>query len=113
MHEYAITKSLVQMASSKAEEAGSKRIIEIRIVVGQLSTYFDESIQMYFDIISKGTLAEGSKLIFHSVPAEFYCSKCVSNFVKPKNGFECPKCGLSGSPTEIGKEFYIESIEVE
>jgi len=25
----------------------------------------------------------------------------------------CPKCGVDGEPTEIGKEFYIEEIEVE
>ena len=25
----------------------------------------------------------------------------------------CPECGGEGGPTEIGKEFYIDSIEVE
>ena len=27
--------------------------------------------------------------------------------------FDCPKCGGQGEPTDIGKEFYIESIEIE
>ena len=25
----------------------------------------------------------------------------------------CPKCGGQGGPTDIGKEFYIDSIEIE
>ena len=27
--------------------------------------------------------------------------------------FDCPECGGEGGPTDIGKEFYIDSIEIE
>ncbi|MEI6131326.1 MAG: hydrogenase maturation nickel metallochaperone HypA [Bacillota bacterium] len=113
MHEYSITKQIVKMADAEAQTAGGKRILEIRIAAGELSTYVDESIQMYFDIISAGTLAQGAKLVFRRIPAEFFCGQCGENFIKPKSGFECPKCGNVGSRTENEAGFYIESLEVE
>ena len=113
MHEYAVSKQILKMANAEAEAAGGKKILEIRIATGDLSTFVDESFQMYFEIFSAGTLAQGAKLVFRKIPAEFFCSTCSKNFIKPKSGFECPACGLQGSPTEIGKEFFIESLEVE
>lgn len=113
MHEYAVTKSIVDMAVKEAQKAGASRIMEIRLVIGDLSSIIDESVNMYFDIIGKGTPAEGAKLIFRRVPAGLVCNGCGMKFGKPKNGFECPECGTTGTLTEEGKEFYMESMEVE
>lgn len=113
MHEYGVTQSLVATAVEEAQKAGAKKITEIRLVIGDLSTFIDESIQMYFDIISKGTMAEGAKLVFNRIPAEFQCRSCGYKFNKPDSGFECPECGGLGFPTGVGKEFYIESLEAE
>jgi Zn finger protein HypA/HybF (possibly regulating hydrogenase expression) len=113
MHEYAVTQNIVNIAVSEAETAGSKKIIEIRLVIGDLSSIIDESVSMYFDIISKGTAAEGAKLVFKRVPAGLVCTVCGIKFNKPQRGFECPVCGSQGTLTGEGKEFYIESLEVE
>jgi len=113
MHEYAITKSLIKTVVEEAEKAGASKISEIRLVTGELSTIIDESVQMYFDIISEGTIAHGAKLVFKKIKAEFRCTNCGYVYDKPASGFDCPCCGSIGRPTGKGKEFYIESIEVE
>ncbi|HEX3030418.1 MAG TPA: hydrogenase maturation nickel metallochaperone HypA [Clostridia bacterium] len=113
MHEYAVTKSIVDVVVKEAAKANAGKITEIRLVIGDLSTIIDDSVQMYFDIIAKDTLAEGAKLIFKRVEAEFACKKCGKTFVKPPKGFDCPTCGETGMPTGVGREFYIESIEVD
>jgi len=113
MHEYAVTKSIVDIVVKEAEKANVKKISEINLVIGDLSTIMDESVQMYFDIITKDTIAEGAKLVFKRVQAEFCCKKCGNKFIKPSKGFDCPTCGGLGTPTGVGKEFYIESIEVD
>lgn len=113
MHEYAVTKSLISTSVAEAKKAGATRITEIRMVIGDLSTIIDESVQMYFDIISEGTIAAGAKLVFKRVAAQFQCKRCGRKYNKPQTGFDCPDCGETGIPTGVGREFYIESIEVE
>lgn len=113
MHEYAVTKGMLNTVLDEASKAGVKKITEIRLVIGDLSTIIDESVQMYFDILSENTAASGAKLIFKRVKAQFKCSACSALYDKPAKGFSCPECGSDGMPTGIGREFYIESIEVE
>ncbi|KNY29678.1 hydrogenase maturation nickel metallochaperone HypA [Pseudobacteroides cellulosolvens] len=113
MHEYAVTKGLIAIAVEEARKAGASKITLIRLVIGDLSTVIDESVQMYFDMLSEGTVAHGSKLEFRRVSARFHCKDCGIEFEKPKIGFDCPKCGKMGMLTDSGKEFYIESMEIE
>ncbi|MCX7745763.1 MAG: hydrogenase maturation nickel metallochaperone HypA [Clostridia bacterium] len=113
MHEYAVTKSIIDIVTHEAKNAGAQKITQITLVIGDLSTIIDESVKMYFDIISEGTLAKGAELIFKRVSADFKCMQCDLIFNKPKKGFDCPRCGELGVPTGAGKEFYVESIEVE
>lgn len=113
MHEYAVTQSMLKIALDEAKRVDASKILEIRLVIGDLSTILDDSVQMYFDIMSEGTPAQGAKLVFKRVPAEFKCRECGEVFVKPPKGFDCPKCGGLGMPTERGREFYIESLEIE
>lgn len=41
------------------------------------------------------------------------CDRCGCLFERKKFSFTCPRCGGDGSPTDIGKEFYIESVDLE
>ena len=115
MHEYAVAKSIIDIACKEAESAGAGRITEIRLVIGELSSIIDESLNMYFGMISKDTAAEGAKLVFKRIPAGFRCRVCRHEFGKPDKGFDCPVCGGPGMLVETGagKEFYIESLEVD
>ncbi len=113
MHEYAVTKNIVDIAVAEAKAANAGRVVEISLVIGDLSSIIDESVSMYFEIISKDTMAEGAKLSFKRKPAVFHCSRCGKNYNKPAKGFECPECGSLGTLTGAGREFYIESLEVE
>lgn len=113
MHEYAVTKGMIEVAAREAEAAGAKKILEIRLVIGDLSSIIDESVSMYFDIISRGTPAEGAKLVFRRRHAMLACTSCGLEYEKPRSGFDCPSCGGEGRLLDAGKEFYIESMEVE
>jgi len=113
MHEYAVTQGVLDTVLQEAKKHGAKKVTEIRLVIGDMSTVLDESVQMYFDIMSKGTMAESAKLVFKRVASRFRCKLCGNEYDKPRRGFECPQCGGLGLPTGVGREFYIESIDVE
>ncbi|MEG2857401.1 MAG: hydrogenase maturation nickel metallochaperone HypA, partial [Clostridia bacterium] len=82
-------------------------------VAGDLAGYVPDTVKLYFDEISKGTMCEGGELVLRRVAAKLRCPKCGELFSRVLFSFACPKCGTDGEPSEIGREFYVESIEVE
>ena len=112
MHELPITEQIIKIAEDHGRDTGASKIERIRLVVGERSGYISESIQMYFDIISKGTLCEGASLEIRSVEPKLQCPACGELFVRKPMRFDCPACGMDGEPTDIGREFYIDTIEI-
>ncbi len=113
MHELPITENIVKMTTRAAAEANASRITQITLVIGELSSIIDDSVQQYFNTISEGTLAAGAELIFKRLPVNLICPACQHNFPKEKSNFNCPQCGELGRIADGAWEFYIESMEVE
>jgi hydrogenase nickel incorporation protein HypA/HybF len=114
MHELPITQSVLSIAVETAQQNGGGRVLAINLVVGEMASIVDDSVQFYFDILSKDTLAEGSALNFRREPATATCQDCQYQAnVKPPIMPVCLQCGSSKLIVTGGKEFFIESIEVE
>lgn len=112
MHEYPVTLEIVRMAE-EAAKAKNGIVKAIHLVVGEDSGFIGESIQMYFDIIAEGTLCDGAILTIKDIKPKMKCDVCGQLFERKRFSFTCPYCGGDGSPTDIGKEFYIESVDLE
>ncbi|MBZ0306713.1 MAG: hydrogenase maturation nickel metallochaperone HypA, partial [Anaerolineae bacterium] len=70
--------------------------------------------QFYWDIISKGTLAEQAALHFRRIKAELRCVQCSHSYtLEHSTDFECPLCGSHAVQFISGDQFYIEAIDVE
>lgn len=113
MHELPVTESLLKIALQHADTAGAKRITDLHIVMGDLATMVDDSIQFYWDIIAKDTIAEGATLHFRRVPAELQCMTCFEKYRPSPDELICPKCGGVGAKIIAGEEFALESIDVD
>ncbi len=115
MHELPVTQSLLEIVLRHAERAGASRITEIELALGVFTNYVGDSIQFYFDIISRGTPAEGAALHIRRIPATCYCWDCGQNFAwgEATLPVECPRCKGVGFRFTGGDEFYVESMEVE
>lgn len=113
MHEYPITEQLIKIAENHCKKADAEKVLCINLVVGDYSGFVPESIHMYFDIIAEGTACQGAELKIKRIKPMIKCPSCGEIFERKPMSFACPKCGTDGEPTDIGKEFYIDSIEVE
>ncbi len=113
MHELPITESLLEIALRHAEEADAKRITRLNIVIGELSSIVDESVQFYWDIVSEGTIAEGAELHFERVEGKLRCLACDHTFPLNHESFACPACGEERVVAVGGDDFRLESIEIE
>ncbi len=113
MHELSITEDILRISLEHAGRAGAKRITDIHLVVGELSGVVDDSIQFYMDFLSPNTLAAGARLDFRHIHTRLRCRQCGREFEPQGMDWNCPTCQSLGGEIVAGKEFYVESIEVE
>ncbi len=73
MHEMPVTQGLLNMA---LEAAGGRRVTDIYLQVGRMAAIVPSSVEVFFDHLSRGTLAEGARLHFETMPMEMGCLDC-------------------------------------
>ena len=113
MHELSVTESVLEIACKHAEQAQAKKVTDIYLVIGKLSSIVDDSVQFYWDFISKGTICEEATLHFKRIPAELVCLDCSHNYTLADELTPCPQCGSARIRVVAGDEFNLESIEVQ
>jgi hydrogenase nickel incorporation protein HypA/HybF len=113
MHEMAITQSILDIALSEAEKHGAARVQKIRICIGEYSGVVPQLIQEYYNIISEGTAAERAELVLTRIPVTIRCESCGAESRIDKRKVQCPQCGSTEIRLLTGREFYVDSLEVE
>ena len=114
MHELPATRGMLDLALESMRRAGAERVLAIDVVVGDLTSIVDDSVQFYFDVLSRGTPADGAELRFRREAAEGRCLECDHEFgVTPPLVRTCPACESLALRVTGGRDFYIASIEVD
>jgi hydrogenase nickel incorporation protein HypA/HybF len=113
MHELAVTESLLKISLQYAEKANAKRITDLHIIIGEFASMVDDSIQFYWEIIAKHTIAEQATLHFQRIPAELQCMTCFEKYHPTDRELICPKCSCVGAKIIKGEEFSLEAIDVD
>jgi len=122
MHEASITQAMLDLA---LEHSKGHRITDIHLRVGRMSLVVPESVEFYFEYLSKGTLAEGAVLHFEAVPLEMTCPDCGQQADLSGWGDEQPRaimvqalaqgceCGSKNLRVTGGTGFNMISLEVD
>jgi hydrogenase nickel incorporation protein HypA/HybF len=122
MHEMAVTQAMLDMA---LEHAQGRRITDIYLEVGRMSAIVPDSVEVFFEYLSEGTLAEGAELHFDIIPVEMTCSDCGHkldltewqeerpHIIMQKAFAEGCQCGSKNLRVSNGVSFGLVSIEVD
>jgi hydrogenase nickel incorporation protein HypA/HybF len=115
VHELSIMSNILDIVLEYAGKAGAKKVSKINLVVGDLSDLIPEWMQTYFEFVSKDTIAEQAKLEINRVSAVIRCKQCGKEFTLNRESwqFSCPACQSADIELLSGREFTVESIEVE
>lgn len=113
MHELSVTESILNAAISHAQKVNAKKVTDLNLVIGTLSSIVDDSVQFYWDMISQGTICEGSQLHFNRINARLRCLDCGNEYELESELQPCPRCGSMNIKILSGDEFRLESIEIQ
>ena len=114
MHELPITQNILKIALKYGDQSQATQITDLYLVIGQLSSVIDDSIQFYWPIISEGTIAESAQLHFKRIPARLECTQCGTVYMLEDGQLSaCPGCDSSQVKIIAGKEFQLESIGID
>lgn len=113
MHELSITEHLLDYCIEEAQKQNACRIRVIRVCIGALRGIVPDCIQIYLDMLSEGTIAEGVRLEAEFLPVKVRCRECGRESEITPHHLECPACKSLSLKILSGKEFYVKSLEVD
>lgn len=113
MHELPVTESLLEITLRHAAQSGAKRVTDVYLVIGDLASVIDDSVQFYWDIVSKGSLAEGATLHFERIHPTWHCLDCNRDFQAVNGDFSCAVCREHQVRAISGDEFRLAAIDID
>jgi hydrogenase nickel incorporation protein HypA/HybF len=113
MHELSITQQILDIATKHGQNNQADKVTDLYLVIGELSSVIDDSVQFYWDMIAKDTICEDAVLHFKRIPAIFKCQNCNQEYhLEAGELTPCPSCQSSKMDILQGKEFHLESINI-
>ncbi len=112
MHELPVTESILKIVLESAQENKATAVTDITLTIGSLSSIVDDSVQFYWDYVSRGTVCENAKLHFNRVMATLKCLDCDTTYSLIDDLTPCPSCGSINVIILSGEEFQVDHIEI-
>lgn len=112
MHEVSLMQDTLILAVRHAREQGAQRIHRLTMRIGDLSGVVPDALEFAFDVVARGTMAEGASLEIRRVPIRCYCAGCEREFEAADMCCECPHCHRPTADIRGGREMELTSLEV-
>jgi len=113
MHESSITQSIIDSVVDVLEREGiDAPVASVRVLVGVSQGLVPESMRMYYDMQSPGTILERSELIVETQRMVAHCDICDIDRELDIPVMFCPECGAVMKLVK-GDEITIQAIEVD
>ena len=113
MHEMGLIGGVLKIVEEEANKNKVKKVLSIKIEMGEYSGVVENILREYFEIAAKGTVCEGAKLDLDKKPAIMECKECGWQGEVEHLNIVCGKCGSENLKMISGRQFKVESLEVE
>ncbi|MCX7727185.1 MAG: hydrogenase maturation nickel metallochaperone HypA [Chitinispirillaceae bacterium] len=113
MHELSIAEELINIINQTAKANKLSRVAKVKLRIGEMRGIVPESLVFAFEVIGKGSVAEGTAIDIVTIKTKALCNKCKKEFEVEDYNFICPVCGSMDVVVIEGKELIIDSLEGE
>ena len=112
MHEMSLCEGMRRVIEDQARAHNVSRIKRVRVEIGRFAGVETDALHFAFDVVMRGSVAEGSKLETLDLPGRALCYDCMKE-VEIENRLDpCPTCGGGKLMPQGGDEMRIKDLEV-
>ena len=113
MHELSLCESTLQIIEQQAREHQVNRITAVWLEIGALSCVEESAIRFSFDLVCRGSIADGCQLHIIHKPAKAWCWNCSKEVEVAQHGQGCPLCHGYSLRIDAGDTVQIKELEAE
>jgi hydrogenase nickel incorporation protein HypA/HybF len=113
MHEMALAESVREIVDETARANGARRVAAVRLEIGRLAQVEVDSMRFAFDVVTRGSLAEGARLEIVQPEGSAWCMRCCETVAIGRRGDACPNCGSHQLQVTGGERMRVLEIEIE
>lgn len=121
MHEVSIMSSIINSVLEELKKHRVEKVEEVDLTIGELTFLGEDQLQFAFEILTKNTILEGSKLVIDIEEVAVRCPSCSyegkADYLKDEvyhtsvPALTCPQCGQGVEVTK-GKSCVVRSVKV-
>ncbi|MFN9209819.1 MAG: hydrogenase maturation nickel metallochaperone HypA [Betaproteobacteria bacterium] len=112
MHEMSLAEGVLTVIQDAARAQGFARVRTVWLEIGQLAAVEREALLFSFDVVTRGSLADGAALEIVDVPGAAWCMQCCETVAVSERGEGCPRCGSYQLQVTAGTEMRVKELEV-
>jgi hydrogenase nickel incorporation protein HypA/HybF len=113
MHEMSLAEGVMQLVEDTARREQAQRVKLVVLEIGRLSSVEPAALSFCFDVVTRGSMAEGAALEIVDVPGAGWCMQCAATVPMTELYGACPTCGSHQVQPTGGTEMRVKEIEIE
>ncbi|WP_119286563.1 hydrogenase maturation nickel metallochaperone HypA [Azohydromonas sediminis] len=112
MHEMSLAESVREIVEDTARAHGGSRVGRVRLEIGRLSQVEVEAMRFAFDVVMRGSMADGAALEIVETPGTAWCMRCSQAVEIAQRGDACPSCGSWQLQVTGGDRMRVIDLEI-
>lgn len=112
MHEMSLCEGIRRVIEDQARAHHVKQIKTVRLEIGRFAGVEKPALEFAFDVVMKGSPAEGASLVMLDLPGRATCFDCAKEVEISDRLDSCPECGSGRLMPIGGDEMRIKDLEV-
>jgi len=111
MHEMSLCEGIRGVIEDTARAHGVARVARVRVEIGRFAGVEREALAFAFDVVMRGSVAEGAALDMIDLPGRALCFDCGGDVEIADRLDPCPDCGGTKLVPSGGTEMRIKDLE--
>lgn len=111
MHEMSLCEGIRTVIEDQATRHSVTRISRVRLEIGRFAGVEKDALSFAFDVVMRGSVAEGADLVMIDLPGRAMCYDCMKEVEIEQRLDPCPDCGGGKLMPVSGDEMRIKDLE--